>query len=163
MIFGSGFFTMGKNYLLKFSNESMVTPCPFSFNKTRRESQNFLDGQSFPRSSEQMHSNQGNSKLMEKTSKAQTDPFWTFLTCLARFVRWMPLMCSDPVAGKKISNSLNDNFVQKSLPLSCNLSFELSLHIRDFWRCIFNLYRVSQEFVPLILCTITFDQNFIFT
>ena len=75
----------------------------------------------------------------------------------------MPLMCSDPVAGKKISNSLNDNFVQKSLPLSCNLSFELSLHIRDFWRCIFNLYRVSQEFVPLILCTITFDQNFIFT
>ena len=25
------------------------------------------------------------------------------------------------------------------------------------------IYRVSQKFVPLISCTITFDQNFIFT
>ena len=25
------------------------------------------------------------------------------------------------------------------------------------------MYRVSQKFVPLISCTITFDQNFIFT
>ena len=70
MIFASGLFTMEKNYFLKFSHESMVTPCPFSFNKTLRESYNFLDGQSSLRLSEEMHSNQGNSKLMEKTSKA---------------------------------------------------------------------------------------------
>ena len=28
---------------------------------------------------------------------------------------------------------------------------------------MFQEYRVSQKFVPLISCTITFDQNFIFT
>ena len=35
--------------------------------------------------------------------------------------------------------------------------------LRDFIFCLGKLYRVSQKFVPLISCTTTFDQNFIFT
>ena len=41
------------------------------------------------------------------------------------------------------------------------------IHIPSLEICILflydSIYRVSQKFVPLISCTITFDQNFIFT
>ena len=39
---------------LIFSNESMMTPCPRSFDKKRRDSQNFRDGQGSPKTSEQI-------------------------------------------------------------------------------------------------------------
>ena len=46
--------------------------------------------------------------------------------------------------------------------LNCPLDFLVTLAI-DLWKSLIwsHLYRVSQKFVPLISCTITFDQNFI--
>ena len=40
------------------------------------------------------------------------------------------------------------------------------IYYRNFeisWHFLKRVYRVSQKFVPLISCAITFDQNFIFT
>ena len=38
----------------KFSNESMVISCPCHLNKTRRDSKNFWEGQSSPKTSKQI-------------------------------------------------------------------------------------------------------------
>ena len=48
------------------------------------------------------------------------------------------------------------------ITLNCPLDFLVTLAI-DLWKSLIwsHLYRVSQKFVPLISCTITFDQNFI--
>ena len=48
------------------------------------------------------------------------------------------------------------NFRDYSTEINYQLLFLISLSFSK-------IYRVSQKFVPLISCTITFDQNFIFT